>query len=263
MKWVFSLFALFFLCSISIAQKVNTLEIDISVDKGDDAVYYDGEHIFISFRAAEDVYIIVYDIDTDGNINLIFPESVGEQGFIRANRTYQIPEDDDDFSFKVKAPPGEEFICAIASIEPLRMPVIFKEEEGESQFRVEGDPMNAIEKINEDILGGNSGRWAIDICQFYVEYSEEDEYFLSPPPPPPFPYPPYGCSMQIISKPGGAKIYLDGRYFGKTPAVIAGVPAGVHRLRLTKKGYYKYEEEIHLYPGDRERVKVYMKWKLW
>jgi len=253
--------ALFLLFSIARAQEESDFKVDVSVDKGDDATYYDEEPIFITFRTTEDAYIIIYGIDTKGNLNLIFPESVKETGFIRANRTYQIPEDDDDFSFKVQGPPGEEFICAVASSEPLRIPAIFKEQEEETYFRVEGDIERAIENITEDILSGSSGAYATDVCYIYVEYGEERAIF--PPPPSPFPLPPFCCLIEIISRPRGAKVYLDGRYFGKTPTVIAGIPPGTHRLLLIKKGYYRYEEEIHLYRGDRECVKVHLKWKLW
>lgn len=256
----FSLMLLAFLLSFSIviAQEDSYYEVDISVDKGDDATYYNGEPIFISFRTTEDAYVVIYDIDTEGKLSLIFPESVEEDGFIRANSTYQIPEDDDDYSLKIKGPPGEEFICAVTSPEPLRIPAIFKGEE-EVYFRIEGDPLSAIEKINEELIIGTGGIYDIDICHFYVEYGEEERKC----PLPPFPFPPFSCSTEIVSTPRGAKIYLDGRYFGKTPGVIAGIPPGNHRLVVEKGGYYRYERDIFLHKGEREFVKVHLKWKLW
>jgi len=256
----FSLMFLAFLLSFStvIAQEGSYYEVDISVDKGDDATYYDGEPIFISFITTEDAYVVIYDIDTEGKLSLIFPESIEENGFIRANSTYQIPEDDDDYSLKIKGPQGEEFICAVTSPEPLRIPAIFKGE-GEVHFRIEGDPLSAIEKINEELIVGTGGIHDIDICHLFVEYGEEGRKC----PLPPFPFPPFSCSMEIVSKPKGAKIYFDGRYFGKTPAVIAGIPPGNHRLVIKKGGYYRYERYIFLHKGEREFVKVHLKWKRW
>ncbi|MCK4233672.1 DUF4384 domain-containing protein [candidate division WOR-3 bacterium] len=247
-RLLFFLLSLFVLFANTTAQEEYNLEIDVSVDKGDEAVYYDEEPIFISFRTTENAYVIIYDIDTDGNLHLIFPEREEGRGFIRANRTYQIPADNDDYSLRIKGPPGEEFICAVASTEPLRIPAVFRGEE-ESQFKVEGDPEKAIENITEDILEGNRGAYATDICYLYVEC--------------PFPPPPLYCAVEIVSKPSGAKIYLNGRYFGRTPAVITGIPPGVHRLVLNKKCYYRYMREIVLGKGERERVKVRLKWKLW
>lgn len=259
MKWLIFFFVFFSIVSIASPREENGFEIDVSVDKGDDATYYDGEPIFISFRMTEDGYIVVYDIDTEGNLNLIFPESADEDGFIRANKTYQIPEDNDDYSFKVNGPPGEEFICAVASSEPLRIPSIFEEGDG-ANFRVKGDRIRAIEKITNEILGDRSVIYETDICHFYVEYSEGEKASF---PPAPFPSPPFSCSMKIISRPPGAKLYLDGRYFGKTPVGVFGIPPGIHRLLLTKKGFYRYKKKIHLYQGDRRSIRVDLRWKFW
>ncbi len=246
---------LFFLISVTAhSQVAQNFKIDVSVDKGDESTYYADESIFISFRSEEDAYIVVYDIDTDGEISLILPEDAEDKISIKANKTYQIPEDG-DFSFKVRGPEGEEFICMVASRKPLKLPDILGIE-GE-KYSIKGDREKAIKKINEEILSGNKDNYSTDVCHFYVE--EDAEHV----PAPLFRHPVLPGSVEILSRPGGAKIYLDGMYFGRTPAVIGGIPPGKHKIKLTKKGYFKIGREFFIESGERENIKVNMKWKLW
>jgi hypothetical protein len=251
---VFSLLSILVFSSAN-TQEGDTLLVEVSVDKGDEAVYYDGESISISFRANEDVFLTLFNIDTEGDLSLLFPESREDEGFIRANTTYQIPAEEDDYTLKVRGPSGDEYLCAVVSREPHRIPALFNGEEGESRFQVEGDREEAINDIIEEILEGSREGFAVDVCYFSVECCDERV--------PPFHHFPIGCGLEIISHPGGAKIYLDGRYFGKTPAIIGGIPPGVHTVCVKKTCYYTFTEKVTLKEGETERVKVNMKWKLW
>jgi len=258
-KFCYILFLILLISSLSSAEEEDDFRIDMNVDKGDDAVYYEGEPIFISFHSTKDAYIFIYDIDTNGKISAIYPESSEEKGFIKANKTYRIPAEVDDYSFRVKGPSGEEFICCVTSSEPLHIPSIFEEQKGDTYFQVEGEPEEAIKDIADEILKWSQGSSAVDVCHFFVE-EEKDEFM---PPLPPFPTPPFCGSLKIQTKPRAAKIYLDGRYFGRTPAVIGGIPPGKHRLLLTKNGYYKYSKMIHINGGDIKTIRLNLKWKLW
>ena len=247
---------LFVFSTFVLAQEKDGFEIDVSIDKGDDATYYDNESIFISFRTNDDAYVIIYNIDTQGNINLIYPESNEKNAIVAAYKMIQIPEEDDDFSYRVTTgPSGEEFICAGASTERMRIPVILR---GNTRVQVEGDPVSVIEDITEEIISSTHGEYSTDICHFYVADHEEEF-----PPFPPFPHFPVGCALKVVSKPMGAKVFIDGRYFGKTPTIIGGIPPGLHRVVVRKKYYYQFEEEVFLDGGEREYLRVHLEWKLW
>jgi hypothetical protein len=252
--WILLLF-LSILLSISPAQDRHSFEVDVSIDKGDDATYYGEEYIYIYFRVTGDAYIVIYNIDTKGDIKLVYPEPE-DNGFVKANSTYQIPRKDDEYYLRVNGPPGEEFICAVASENPLNIPSILYRGEEETSFRIEGDVEEAIEALNDDIIANKGGVKSVDVCHFYVDM-REDKMF------PPPPQPPFLGSIVIKSRPPNAKIYFDGRYFGKTPAVIGGIPPGKHNLELSKRGYYRYEEEVVIDEGEREAVSVNLKWRFW
>ena len=44
-------------------------------------------------------------------------------------------------------------------------------------------------------------------------------------------------SLEVVSDPAGAAVEIDGSPRGTTPVVVAGLPAGVHEVRLTRDGY--------------------------
>lgn len=237
-------------------QEANDLWIDVETDKGDDATYYHDEPIFISCITGEDAYVVIFNIDTDGKLHLLYPETPEESGFMPGNTTYQIPEENDDYSLKVTAHHGEEFICAIASTAPLRIPSIFGEG---AQYSVDGDPGEIMRDIAEDMLEGTEATYTVDMSHFYVGDEEEFPCF---PPLPPFPLPPWTGCLQVVSKPENAKVYLNGKYCGTTPTVIAGIPPGCHTLVVKKSCYHRFCEEVCIGEGEREQVKVRLKWKL-
>lgn len=239
-----------------VAAEVDELEIDVEIDKGDDATYYHEEPIFISCITSDDAYVAIFNIDSEGRLHLVFPDSPDESCYLPANTTVRIPEEDDDFSLKVTGVSGEEFICAVASRAPLRIPSIFGEG---ARYSVEGDPVSVMHDIAEDMLEGQEAAYTVDMSHFYI--GEEEEF---PPFPlhPPFPLPPWAGCLQVISKPSGARVYLNGRFCGETPTVIAGIPPGTHTLTVQKKWYHGFREEICIGEGDRESVKVRLKWKL-
>jgi len=63
-------------------------------------------------------------------------------------------------------------------------------------------------------------------------------------------------SLWIISHPvKGASIFLDGEYTGfETDAIIDGIPAGLHTVKLTKEGYEDFERFATVSPGDTTEV---------
>jgi len=60
--------------------------------------------------------------------------------------------------------------------------------------------------------------------------------------------------LEITSEPAGATAWLDDRPIGATPATVAEVPTGSHRLRLTKEGYRDVSMEIQVAPEATSRV---------
>jgi serine/threonine-protein kinase len=63
--------------------------------------------------------------------------------------------------------------------------------------------------------------------------------------------------QSVFSKePMWADVYLDGKHRGQTPLTIERVAAGVHQLRLTRKGFKPQSRGITVSPGEASRVLV-------
>ncbi|MDR3172133.1 MAG: DUF4384 domain-containing protein [Treponema sp.] len=83
-------------------------------------VYYDNDELFINLLANEDCYFVVYQVDIDNNMQVIYP-NFWETGknVLKAGVTRTIPE---DTSFVLHAPYGEERILVYASQRPFTIP---------------------------------------------------------------------------------------------------------------------------------------------
>jgi hypothetical protein len=63
-------------------------------------------------------------------------------------------------------------------------------------------------------------------------------------------------SIYLDSRPAGARILLDGKDAGKTPATLPDVKAGSHRLRFELAGYKALDTSVTVRAGQQERVTV-------
>jgi hypothetical protein len=61
-------------------------------------------------------------------------------------------------------------------------------------------------------------------------------------------------SLQVVSRPSGAQVMLDGRAAGRTPLVISNVRAGAHDVRSELPGFRRWSTSVRVEPGARARV---------
>jgi hypothetical protein len=83
-------------------------------------------------------------------------------------------------------------------------------------------------------------------------------------------------TLLVTSNPQGADVYLDGVYKGVTPErvygsgayirgaipdplTLTGIPAGLHQLKVTKKGYGDYSSSVTVTGGESTFVFAYLK----
>jgi len=56
-------------------------------------------------------------------------------------------------------------------------------------------------------------------------------------------------SLNVMSDPDGAEIEIDGVFYGHTPGMVK-VPAGMHTVKVTRRGYEVYNRTINVAPGS-------------
>jgi hypothetical protein len=61
-------------------------------------------------------------------------------------------------------------------------------------------------------------------------------------------------SLEVISRPAGAQVILDGRAVGRTPLSIADVAVGEHAIRLELPGFNRWSTTVDVKAGNPIRV---------
>jgi hypothetical protein len=101
-------------------KKVQAIENDFAIRLWTNRKNYRmGEKITFFFRAERDCYVNLVDINSRGELTLLFPNRFHTDNFIRAGKTYQIPDEAYGFTFEIQPPAGTDRVYAIAASRPL------------------------------------------------------------------------------------------------------------------------------------------------
>src|SRR5262245_53674212 len=119
-RWIpLALAAVMFAAVLPASAFARALGLEVWTDRGDDAVYQPGEAMLVKVRATEDAYLIVYEIDSDGHISVLYPWRRGSN-MVEGHRTYRLPPDDSGYELAVEKSVGEGYLVAVASRRPFR-----------------------------------------------------------------------------------------------------------------------------------------------
>lgn len=145
------------------------LGVEVWTDRGSEAIYQPGDRMEIRTRATDDAYLLVYEIDSEGYVHVLFPYR-GRNGMIEGRTTYRVPDEDADVELVVEKATGQGYIVAIASDEPFGdLPWYLRpynpvaeeigyageadDEEGiTGEGRIVGDPFVQMERIRRRVL---------------------------------------------------------------------------------------------------------------
>lgn len=175
------------LCAIAppLARAQRGLAVEVSTDRGSDGVYEIGENIEINTRLSDDAYLIVYEIDSEGYVRLLFP-SQGSNGWVEGHSRLVLPPRDADYRLVTQGPEGVGYVVAIASRTAFyRMPWYLRpydanvqpgeyegqpnDEEGVTrEGRIVGDPFVAMERIRRSVCADSLP--ATDVSSAYATY---------------------------------------------------------------------------------------------
>src|SRR5260221_10517948 len=116
LRWLASLAvaAIALACMGARPVSARSLGVEVWTDRGDDAVYQPGDAMTVKVRASDDAYLLVYEIDSDGDVRLLYPWR-RSNGLVEGHRTYRLPEQDSGYELVVERQTGEGFVVALAS----------------------------------------------------------------------------------------------------------------------------------------------------
>lgn len=200
--------------------------------------YYEGDNITLYFRADKDCYVVLYNVDTKGNVNIIYPGDQWDDQRIERDRVYRIPDSYDDYDLTVRGPAGVEYVQVVASMMPLPIP----EWGGDYGPVAEGDPIDYMDYINAEYFGKDN-RIALDMTLFRVKEWQQAYYR------PVYNYHQYDwhlSGMVYIDYPWGATVYVDGVYWGIAPLYIPRIYYGWHWVTVYDPWGYCWEDRVHI-----------------
>lgn len=169
--------------AFALPAQAQPLQVDVWTDKGDEAVYQPGDPLQVSVQTNVGAHLLVYEIDAEGRINVIFPIG-GFEDYVEGGQVYDIPNHQTDLELVVQGPVGQGYIVAIASRQPfeplpwylrpydaqaeaLGYHGVAEEDEGiTSEGRIVGDPFVAMEKIRRRVVTDDQNPDA-----FYASYT--------------------------------------------------------------------------------------------
>jgi len=133
-----------------------SMRVNVWHDEQDD-VYSKGENVRALFETNQDAYVVVYRIDSEGEVTILWPRSRFDDGSIYSGHTYNLPAPGAP-RIRAGSENGVEYIEAILSAYPFdlrELQVDFHHENLDIQwdYYVAGDPFLAINEVNFAVTG--------------------------------------------------------------------------------------------------------------
>jgi hypothetical protein len=235
-------------------------DIDVWSNKGYDSRYYYGEDVAVFFRAEQDCYVVVYDIDPSGAVTILFPSNYYNSAYVKAGEVYRIPDYYSDYRLEVSGQPGTEHIFAVATYEYLEPPDFVRYigyDYGDPEYYddayfvnyVRGDLDEFVRYLNHRFT---SGPYSVAHTRFFADtsYRHHEHYRY-------WDYDPYYVgSVWVGCNYPGAEIWIDGIYYGIAPILIPRIWFGYHWVWVYYGGYPCYQRYFHITNYDRFYIDV-------
>lgn len=133
------------------------LRVNIWHDKDEGDVYRRGEAVRVHFETNQDAYAVVYRIDAEGEVQVLWPRSRMGDGFVFGGHTYNLPAPG-AARIRASGEDGVEYIEAVVSLYPFDLRTLdidfhHEREDVARKFFVAGDPFLAMNEVNHEITG--------------------------------------------------------------------------------------------------------------
>jgi hypothetical protein len=134
-----------------------SLRCNIWVDRDEDEVYQRGDLLGVAFETNRDAYAVVYRIDVEGRVAVLWPRSRMDDGFVFGGHEYQLPVAG-AADMRVGDREGEGFVAAVVSQYPFDLRALeidFHHEHADKRYdlHVAGDPFLAMNEVNYAVTG--------------------------------------------------------------------------------------------------------------
>jgi hypothetical protein len=123
---------------------------------GERDLYRVGDRSRVFVRTERDAYVAVLHIDTNGDVEVLFPTSPSDDGYLRAGRAYSVRPRGSDY-LSVRGGYGIGYVLAVASDEPLDSRVLRdlwyrRAGNWDAEYNVYGDPFRAMDRFERMLV---------------------------------------------------------------------------------------------------------------
>lgn len=150
------------------------LNVSVRLVGGKGSVLRPGRDIRLTFQTNKDAYVVIYNIDSEGYINLLFPNN-GTIKKVRGRTVHYLPDENSGVYWEAGGKTGIEYIHAVAvsDLDRLKEDEIYflaqnRKQSEEKRFRIDMDPFLAFNMIDEELLVDSGQELATDYTYFYV-----------------------------------------------------------------------------------------------
>ncbi|HEV2131712.1 MAG TPA: DUF4384 domain-containing protein, partial [Longimicrobiaceae bacterium] len=122
---------------------------------GRQEIFQRGDPLRLRFRTSRDAYVAVLHIDPEGELEFLFPYGPRDDNFVRGLRTYSLPDDEWNRSWRVNSRSGIGYFYIIASAGPLDFQRFQYGSRWDLSFvgsRVRGDPFWVLDQLTRTLI---------------------------------------------------------------------------------------------------------------
>jgi len=171
--------------AISGAPGSGDLSVSVTMLGEKDGVYGAGKEVRLLFQTTQDAYVVVYNIDANGYVNLLYPED-GRPVLSKANTSNFLPPPGKNVVWETSGTTGIEYIHALAVADKGRLDEdeLYFLSRGdrlpeEKRLRIDSDPFLAFNTIDGEIVrDAESDPPATDFEHFFVNKRVEYPRYL-------------------------------------------------------------------------------------
>lgn len=135
-------------------------------DAGSDPITR-GATMTVRYRTDVDGYVTIMRVDTDGRLRVLFPRRPDDDNFARGGIEHRVPGRGEDYTLRVEEYPGEGFLFALVTLDPLEFPRL------ESGVDFDYAALGVPARITSDPYAIYAGMLAALLPEGYLGYAQD------------------------------------------------------------------------------------------
>lgn len=222
------------------------LGVKVWVDKratGDQIPNYAiNERISVSVQPTRDAYVYLFNIGPDGSVDIVLPNKLGGDNFVKANTVKTFPEASDNFNFTVGGPVGLNKVLALASATQLNLDQLADFSSSQQQFatvNAKGQQQLA-QALSIVVTPVPQNSWVSDTAFYNVTERQATQT----------------GNLFVGTNVDGSTVILNGQRLGAGNQTFSGLRPGSYPIRVQAPGARDFTTTIVIRPNTTTNVNV-------